>query len=149
MRAAEDEPTRDEPIQDVPSLDGRTFVGVRNSGDGEVDASTVFTYHQDGQLIWAEYAGGPIVLGRLVGTRDGDLLTFRYVHASADGTTSGGRCTARLERLPDGRLRSPESWSWESRAGSGSSVVEEEPRRRRVQRLGRYRRSSNGLTSER
>ncbi len=109
----------------IASLDGRTLVGVSNTGDGEVDGATRFSYHERDGLIWAEYSGGSIRLGRLAGTRSGDALHFRYVHVSADGTTSGGRCAARLEELADGRLRSHETWHWESRPGSGRSVVEE------------------------
>lgn len=109
----------------LPSLDGRTLVGVSNSGGGEVDAATVFTYHEHDGLIWAEYAGGTIALGRIAGTRQGDTLDFRYVHVSTDGTSSAGHCRAQLEQLPDGRLRSHESWRWESRPGTGDSVVEE------------------------
>ena len=78
-------------------------------------------------LIWAEYGGGAVQLGRLVGTRDGDVLRFRYVHVSADDSTSSGRCEARLEVLPDGRIRSHEDWCWESRPGAGTSIVEELP----------------------
>lgn len=113
----------------VASLDGRTLVGVSNSGDGEVGAQTLFTYHEENLVIWAEYSGGCIALGRLVGTREGSILTFRYVHATRDGTTSSGRCAAQLEEMPDGRIRSHESWTWESRTGSGHSVVEEVERR--------------------
>ncbi len=109
----------------APSTDGRTFVGVTNTGDGEVDDATVFDYHERDGLVWAEYAGGTIRLGRLTGTRNGDTLDFRYVHVSADGSTSSGHCLAQLELLPDGRLRSHESWEWESRPGTGTSVVEE------------------------
>ncbi|SHK05180.1 hypothetical protein SAMN05443637_102161 [Pseudonocardia thermophila] len=111
----------------VPSLDGRTFVGVSNTGDGEVDTATVFTYHERDGLVWAEYAGGGIRLGRLAGTRTGDELDFRYVHVSTDLSTSSGHCHAWLELLPDGRIRSNEEWEWESRPGSGRSVVEEHP----------------------
>lgn len=109
----------------APSLDGRTLVGVTNGADGEVDTATAFDYHERDGLVWAEYAGGAVRLGRLVGTRTGDDLDFRYVHVSIDGTTSSGHCRARLQLLPDGRLRSHETWAWDSRPGSGTSVVEE------------------------
>jgi hypothetical protein len=107
------------------SLDGRSFVGVSNTGDGDVGAATVFRYHEDDGVIWAEYAGGGVRRGYLVGTRDGVGLDFRYVHLDADGATASGRCTSRVEVLPDGRMRLHETWSWESRDGSGRSVVEE------------------------
>lgn len=73
----------------------------------------------------AEYSGGPVVLGRIAGTRDGDALDFRYVHVSQDGSTSSGHCRARLEQHPGGRPRSHETWQWESRPGAGHSIVEE------------------------
>lgn len=109
----------------APSLDGRTFAGIANTGDGEVGRSTRFHYRESDGVISAEYAGGDIQRGYLVGTRDGDVLHFRYVHLATDGTTSSGRCTSTVDVLDDGRLRLHESWAWESRAGSGNSVAEE------------------------
>jgi len=106
-------------------LDGRRMVGVSNSADGEVGRATVFSYRQDGGVVWAEYGGGAVIRGYLVGTRDGDRLHFRYSHLGVDGLTSGGVCESIVEVLPDGRVRLHENWTWESRPGSGTSVVEE------------------------
>jgi truncated hemoglobin YjbI len=36
-----------------------------------------------------------------------------------------GHQRAFIELLPDGRLRSHETWAWESRDGTGTSVIEE------------------------
>lgn len=110
--------------QDI-DLDGRRFAGVTNSADGEVGQATVFTYRQDGGVIWAEYGGGAVVRGYLVGTRAGEVLRFRYSHLGTDGQTSGGVCESTIEVTGDGRVRFHESWTWESRPGSGTSVVEE------------------------
>ncbi|MEO6714247.1 MAG: hypothetical protein ABIM89_12565 [Mycobacteriales bacterium] len=109
------------------SLDGREFVVVENAV-GEVDAATVFSYQEKDGVVSARYEGGAIRLGYLVGTRSGDNLDFRYVHLGATGETSSGRCLSRIEVLDDGRLRLHEDWSWESRDGSGTSVVEEKAR---------------------
>lgn len=106
-------------------IDGRVVAGVSNSADGEVGQATVFTYRQDGDVIWAEYSGGSVVRGFLVGTRTGADLHFRYSHLGVDGQTSGGVCDSTIEVLDDGRVRFHESWTWESRPGSGNSVVEE------------------------
>lgn len=111
----------------MTSMDGRTFVGVRNTAGGEVGDGTRFDYRERHGVVWADYSGGEIVRGHLVGTRDGDRLDFRYVHLARSGQTAGGRCTSRIESLPDGRMRLHERWWWESRAGSGESVVEEVP----------------------
>lgn len=107
-------------------ISGKTFVSVGNGPDGEVDPDTRFFYQQQDATVWADYAGGHIVRGYLVGTRAGDRLTFRYVHLNASGETASGRCTSRIEALTDGRLRLHETWTWESRTGSGHSVIEEE-----------------------
>jgi len=112
----------------APSLDGRRFGAVVNEA-GEVDAATVFTYAQDGDLVSARYAGGAIRLGFLVGTRTGDALDFRYAHVNAAGETATGHCVSRLEVLADGRIRMHERWAWDSREGAGESVVEELPER--------------------
>lgn len=111
---------------DLIGLDGRVLVGVSNTGDGDVGATTVFRYREDDGVVWADYAGGAVLRGYLVGTRDGDRLDFRYVHLAGDGSTASGHCTSRVEALDDGRVRLHETWSWESRDGSGHSVVEEQ-----------------------
>jgi hypothetical protein len=106
-------------------LDGRIFAGVSNSADGDVGNATRFAYRQDGHTIWAEYGGGAVVRGYLVGTRAGAELAFRYVHLDRDGHTAGGRCTSRIVVRPDGLLELHEEWAWESRPGTGRSVVAE------------------------
>lgn len=87
--------------------------------------STIFTYHQTGDVIWAEYAGGAIIRGYLVGTREAGKLNFRYAHLSSTNETSTGVCESVIEVLKDGRVRLHESWAWESRPGTGKSIVEE------------------------
>jgi hypothetical protein len=79
-------------------LDGRTFAVVSNSASGEVGSTTIFSRHQAGDVVWAEYAGGDVVRGV---------------------------CGCRIEVLGDGRLRLHGSWAWEPRAGTGTSIVEE------------------------
>ena len=107
------------------SLDGRVFRSAAAVEGGEVDADTVFRFRQDGDLIHATYSGGTIRLGFLVGRIRGDRLDFRYAQLNASGETSTGHSADRIEALPDGRVRLHETWTWESRSGSGTSVLEE------------------------
>ncbi|MDR6973345.1 hypothetical protein J2X68_000014 [Streptomyces sp. 3330] len=107
------------------SLDGLVLAPVADQAPGQVGTRTRFTYHERGGAIWAEYAGGDVVRGHLVGTREGDRLDFRYVQLKHDGTTSSGRCVSTVVELADGRVRLEESWAWESQEGSGTSVVEQ------------------------
>ena len=107
------------------SLEGRRFRGSEMSDEGEAGTATVFEYHEEGDLIWARYAGGAVRLGFLVGTRDGDRLDFRYSQLNERGETSNGHCLTTISTLPDGRLRLSEEWDWESKPGSGTSVEDE------------------------
>jgi hypothetical protein len=111
------------------SLEGRSFRDVTPVHAGDVEEGTVFEYHEDGDgTVWARYAGGEVRLGFLVGTRSGEeALDFRYTHVTTGGETASGHCTSRVEVLADGRLKLHESWAWESKPGSGTSVVEEVP----------------------
>jgi hypothetical protein len=116
------------PTAETVSLEGRTFHDVTPDRAGDVDGETIFQYHESSDgTVWASYGGGGVRLGFLVGTRRGLALDFRYAHLTDRGETATGRCTSRIEHLDDGRLRMNEIWSWESRPGSGESVVEEIP----------------------
>src|SRR5919199_3674421 len=105
----------------------KTFRSVTNTENGEVTAETTFWYHQEGQLVWAEYKGGSIVKGFLIATVQADnSLDMRYQHVNTQGELMTGRCHSTPELLADGRIRLHERWQWTSGDGSsGQSIVEE------------------------
>ncbi|WP_406836916.1 hypothetical protein ACICHK_12270 [Streptomyces sp. AHU1] len=109
-------------------LDGLVLAPVADQAPGQVGTGTRFAYHEEDGVVWADYAGGDIVRGHLVGTREGDRLDFRYVQLRGDGTTASGHCVSLVVELPDGRVRLEETWTWESQPGEGTSVVEEPSR---------------------
>ncbi|WP_151772847.1 hypothetical protein [Streptomyces abyssomicinicus] len=110
------------------SLDGLLMAPIADETTqvpGQVGSATRFDYHERDGQVWATYQGGDITRGYLVGTREDDRVDFRYVQLTRDGSTASGHCVSRVVELPDGRIRLEETWEWESRAGSGTSVVEE------------------------
>ena len=108
-------------------LDGRIFQAVENSESGEVSGSTLFHYHQDGDVVWANYNGGTIVRGHLLATLTANSeLEMRYHHVNVSGTLKTGTCRSRIEQLADGRYRLHEAWQWTNGSQErGSSVLEE------------------------
>ncbi|MBE1236398.1 n-acetylglutamate synthase [Phaeovibrio sulfidiphilus] len=111
------------------SYDGRRFCGVSNSETGEVSDQTVFHYFQDGDILRADYAGGDVLRGTMIGLvlPDGGL-EFHYQHLNRAREVRIGRCVSRPEILPDGRIRLHESWQWlDGDRQTGTSVVEELP----------------------
>ncbi|MEG0666741.1 n-acetylglutamate synthase [Gordonibacter sp.] len=92
-----------------------------------MDARTSFRYRQRGTVVWAEYDGGDIAQGHLLGTVDArGGLRFHYHHLNAQGEMRAGVCESTPCLLPDGRLRMEESWQWlTDDCSAGHSVIEE------------------------
>jgi hypothetical protein len=107
--------------------DGRAFRSLQNSETGEVSAATTFSYHQQDDIVWAEYSGGEIVRGMLLANVDEKgALDVRYQHVNSNGHLMTGTCRSVLQVLPDGGYRLHESWHWANGdCSAGQSVVEE------------------------
>lgn len=105
----------------------KTFAPVTNTANGQVSSQTRFHYHQDGNIVWAEYAGGSVAKGSLVAVvTEGNCLDMRYQHVDTRGELMTGRCSSRPEVLDDGRIRVHETWRWTSGdLSEGTSVLEE------------------------
>jgi hypothetical protein len=105
----------------------RRFRSVENSSSGEVTSETIFHYHREGEIVWAEYSGGEIVRGQLIAKCDSDgNLDMRYQHINKQGELMTGKCRSTPEILPDGRFRLHEKWQWTSGdLTSGESIIEE------------------------
>ena len=113
-----------EDAEEVFTVDDKIFTAVKNSESGEVSDQTIFCYHQKGNVIWAEYSGGSIVKGFLIGTMDEDHnLHFNYQHMNTDGNLRTGSCDS-SPALENGKLRFNEKWKW-TMGGEGTSVIEE------------------------
>lgn len=109
------------------SYDTKRFASVANSENGEVSGETIFHYHQSGNIVWADYAGGEIVRGMLIATvSEGGVLDMRYQHVNVRSELMTGKCISTPEVLADGRIRLHEKWQWTSGdLTSGESVIEE------------------------
>jgi hypothetical protein len=109
----------------LKSLDGIRMHVVSTDSKGEVGSGTRFSFFQEGSLVSAQYSGGNIRLGQLIGTISGGQLSFRFVQVDPAGRIDGGSSICELEVLADGRLRMREHFHWDSREGSGTNVFEE------------------------
>lgn len=125
-------------VKDLPkvsgelSYEGKYFVPVSNSENGEVDSSTLFEYHQKGNVVWANYCGKDVSKGELLGTvtAKGEL-DFYYHHINAQSEVRIGKCHSKPRILEDGRIQLMEEWYWlNGDLSKGSSVLEEQAIRR-------------------
>ena len=109
------------------SYDGRKFVPQVNTENGEADGQTVFEYHQDGNMLWADYCGGEIIKGQLLGTVDANgELDFYYQHINLQNQIRVGKCHSIPQILGDGKIELCEEWQWlNGDMSKGSSVIRE------------------------
>lgn len=109
----------------LPQLDGVRMTVSEPGAQSVVNASTVFTFEQRGNVVSARYHGGEIVDGYLIGRLEGWLLHFRYVLADRSGRLDSGVPQGVLDRLADGRLRLIEHYQWLTRPERGTNTFEE------------------------
>ena len=101
--------------------DGRLF---RKSGGGD---GVIARYRQDGDLVWADFAGGPVRRGSVMGTCGPDgTLRLAYTMVLASGEVISGHSLNTPEPDADGRLLLREEWErYGAHAESGVSYLEE------------------------
>jgi hypothetical protein len=101
--------------------DGRRF---RKAGGGD---GTIARYHQAGDLVWADFAGGQVRRGTLAGTCGADgTLRLAYAMVLASGEVISGHTVNVPEPDADGRLVLREKWErYGAHPATGISYLEE------------------------
>ncbi len=105
----------------------KVFRPVANTANGETSSETQFHYQQSGNILTAEYTGGKIIQGHLIGLVDADgKIDMRYHQVNIHGELMTGICKSIPELLPNGKIRLHETWEWTSGdCSKGNSVLEE------------------------
>jgi 2-polyprenyl-3-methyl-5-hydroxy-6-metoxy-1,4-benzoquinol methylase len=110
----------------LTDLNNKYFTGIRNTENGEVSNSTFFHYKQHGDFISADYNGGEIVKGHLLGLKKNDKLVFVYHHINTDKVIRTGECNSTLKINSAGRIELHEEWEWTNGdLSKGNSIIEE------------------------
>ena len=108
------------------NLDGRIFVPTENSAAGTVDGETRFSFSQTGTRISADYQGGAVIEGHILGQFiQADQADLLYHCLTLDGDLKSGHAIATFSELPDDRLCIDMRWRWLNGEGEGSSRYEE------------------------
>jgi hypothetical protein len=85
-------------------LDGLRFAMVSSTAS-EVDPSspTVFAYHERDGMVWGEYEGDTVRIGRFVGTRVERRISISFTHVvDATGEVVVGAAQSRIESHDEG-----------------------------------------------
>ena len=109
------------------NYNNKYFKPVQTSKNGETTDETIFHYKQSGSTITANYQGGTILKGHLIGIVNSEgHISMRYHHVNTKGELMTGICESTPEVLSNGKIRLHEEWKWTSGDCShGKSIVEE------------------------
>ena len=109
------------------NYNGKKFRAIKNSENGETSSETVFEYFQNGNIIEADYSGGEIVKGHLLGIVDNEgNIKMNYHQINTRGKIMTGKCDSKPEILTNGKIRLHERWEWTSGdLSTGHSIIEE------------------------
>ncbi|MGI8665033.1 MAG: hypothetical protein ACR2N4_03225 [Jatrophihabitans sp.] len=82
-------------------------------------------YHQQQDLITAEFSGDSVRAGRLAGVVGADgVIDAAYCQIMADGEVVSGRCVSTPTVLPDGRIQLTERWHRIDGSSGVSQIVQ-------------------------
>jgi hypothetical protein len=106
----------------------KLFSPISNTENGETSNETIFKYQQTGNVLTAEYAGGKIISGHLIGlVNENGCIEMRYHQVNDQGALMTGICYSKPELLENGKIRLHETWEWTSGDKSkGQSIIEEQ-----------------------
>ena len=95
------------------NLNKRIFKAISNSDSGEVSEDTLFHYYQNENIISAEYSGGQIIKGNLIGKQlnNGDF-DFVYQHINFNNEIKIGKCLSKAILQNNGKIKLLEKWQW-------------------------------------
>lgn len=70
------------------------------------EAPSTFRYFEQDGVIWGDYTGDTVTIGKFVGTRTGDTIWVSFVHVLADtGEVVTGNGESDIEVDDEGMLR--------------------------------------------
>lgn len=88
------------------NYNNRVFKPVSNTENGETINQTTFFYKQVGNVLTAEYSGGKILKGHLIGLVDENgYIDMRYRQVNSKGLLMNEKCTSKPEILENGKIR--------------------------------------------
>lgn len=107
------------------NLNGVKMTVIETAQNGVVNQDTLFSFSQENDLAFANYSGGKIRKGFLVGNVTQSTLEFTYCQVQHDDTLDHGKSVAELV-IHQGKIRLVEHFEWGSRPGEkGTNTFEE------------------------
>lgn len=100
----------------------KIFYLLENSANGKVNAETTFHYQQEGDLVTADYYGGTIRYGKIIGRLEGQQLNMLYQCLTTDNELKAGKAIAQISFAEENKIKLTLNWEWlGEKKGKGQS----------------------------
>lgn len=109
-------------MEQQANLAGKTFILLQNSVHGSAISNTIERWKKEGEVLTAEYIGGAIVYGRIVGLQDGMKLNLLYHCLTVDNELKAGKARADISFAPGDKMRLDLDWEWLDTREKGHSI---------------------------
>lgn len=86
-------------------LNNRSFDLQSSSASVVAKEPTRFHYFEDGGVLWGDYAGDTVTLGRFAGKRTGSDVELAFVHSTTTGKVVFGSARSVISREADGTFK--------------------------------------------
>ena len=104
----------------------KQFNVIKNDGvDVEVTTDTIFNFYQNEALIYAEYKGGKVKYGEILGLIENDRVYFYYNQTNLEGAKNQGSSIDEIKVLENNKLQLIDRWEWKNKTGQGLCILEE------------------------
>ena len=104
------------------NLHNKKIILLDNSEKGEVSSKTIFEYQQNQNLITADYKGGTIRYGKIIGQLENEKIEMLYQCLTTDGVLMAGKAIADVSISAENKMKLKLNWEWISgKEGKGES----------------------------
>lgn len=105
------------------NFNNKTFSLISNSEEGKVNAETIFEYKQKDNLITADYYGGIIQYGKIIGILKESKINMLYQCLTINNELKAGKAIAEVSFTDDEKIKLKLNWEWLD--GKGEKGVSE------------------------
>lgn len=103
------------------NLNNRVFMPLENSSNGIVDTQTIFTFTHSGETFHANYKGGDITNGYIIGQfTTQHTANLLYQCLTTSGELKAGKAIASFTQI-DNRVSIDMKWQWLNGDGSAGT----------------------------
>ncbi|NMH89805.1 hypothetical protein [Flavivirga algicola] len=94
------------------NFNNKIFSLIENSEKGKVNSETIFKYKQEGNLVTAEYYGGPIKYGKIIAHLENNKLDMLYQCITTESELKAGKAIANISLTSNNKIKLKLNWEW-------------------------------------